>query len=55
MFTICAIKSIRPGIVLGLCDLKRKGNISKMLLPGIDVWLMKMIPSEINFKNINFF
>jgi hypothetical protein len=39
-------KSIKPGIIFGLCDLKTNGNISNMLLPGIDVWLMKIIPSE---------
>jgi hypothetical protein len=39
------MKSINPGTLFGLVDLKTNGKISKMLLPGIDVWLIKITPS----------
>jgi len=48
------MKSNKPGILFGLCDLKRKGKISKILLPGIDVWLIKMTPSVKKRKTMNF-
>jgi len=46
MSLIFAKKSSNPGTLFGFRDLKRNGNSSKILLPGTEIWLTKITPSE---------